>query len=179
MCIRDSYNIDADLITLGKVIGGGMPVGAFGGKRKVMEQIAPLGPVYQAGTLSGNPLAMAAGLAMLKAVQQPDFYAPLFAKTDALVAGLRERADAAGIPMTSNHVGTMFGVFFTDEKTITNYQQVMACDTERFNRFFHGMLKEGVYLAPASYEAGFLSAAHSDQDINDTLDAAERVLKTL
>ncbi len=173
------YGVTADITTLGKVMGGGMPVAAFGGRSEIMQQLAPAGPVYQAGTLSGNPLAMAAGLAMLKAIQQPDFYPPLFAKTDALVAGLRERAEAAGIAMTSNHVGTMFGVFFTDEKTITNYQQVMACDTDRFNRFFHGMLNEGVYLAPASYEAGFLSAAHSDKDINDTLDAAERVFKNL
>lgn len=173
------YGVTADITTLGKVMGGGMPVAAFGGRSEIMQQLAPAGPVYQAGTLSGNPLAMAAGLAMLKAVQQPDFYPPLFAKTDALVAGLCERAEAAGIAMTSNHVGTMFGVFFSDEKTITNYQQVMACDTDRFNRFFHGMLQEGVYLAPASYEAGFLSAAHSDQDIKDTLDAAERVFKTL
>ncbi len=173
------YGVTADITTLGKVMGGGMPVAAFGGRSDIMQQLAPAGPVYQAGTLSGNPLAMAAGLAMLKAIQQSDFYPPLFAKTDALVAGLRERAEAAGIAMTSNHVGTMFGVFFTAEKTITNYQQVMACDTDRFNRFFHGMLKEGVYLAPASYEAGFLSAAHSDQDINDTLDAAERVFKNL
>ncbi len=173
------YGVTADITTLGKVMGGGMPVAAFGGRSEIMQQLAPAGPVYQAGTLSGNPLAMAAGLAMLKAIQQPDFYPPLFAKTDALVAGLRERAEAAGIAMTSNHVGTMFGVFFTDEKTITNYRQVMACDTDRFNRFFHGMLNEGVYLAPASYEAGFLSAAHSDKDINDTLDAAERVFKNL
>ncbi len=173
------YGVTADITTLGKVMGGGMPVAAFGGRSDIMQQLAPAGPVYQAGTLSGNPLAMAAGLAMLKAIQQSDFYPPLFAKTDALVAGLRERAEAAGIAMTSNHVGTMFGVFFTAEKTITNYQQVMACDTDRFNRFFHGMLKESVYLAPASYEAGFLSAAHSDQDINDTLDAAERVFKNL
>ena len=173
------YGVTADITTLGKVMGGGMPVAAFGGRSEIMQQLAPAGPVYQAGTLSGNPLAMAAGLAMLKAVQQPDFYPPLFAKTDALVAGLCERAEAAGIAMTSNHVGTMFGVFFSDEKTITNYQQVMACDTDRFNRFFHGMLQEGVYLAPASYEAGFLSAAHSDQDINDTLDAAERAFANL
>ncbi len=173
------YGVAADITTLGKVMGGGMPVAAFGGRSDIMQQLAPAGPVYQAGTLSGNPLAMAAGLAMLKAIQQPDFYPPLFAKTDALVTGLRERAEAAGIAMTSNHVGTMFGVFFSDEKTITNYQQVMACDTDRFNRFFHGMLQEGVYLAPASYEAGFLSAAHSDQDINDTLDAAERVFANL
>lgn len=173
------YGIDADITCLGKVIGGGMPVAAFGGKRAIMECIAPVGPVYQAGTLSGNPIAMAAGLCMLEHIEKDGFYAPVFNATDRLVNGLKERADAAGIAMTSNHVGSMFGVFFTDAKQITNYQQVMACDTERFNRFFHGMLDGGVYLAPASYEAGFLSAAHSDTDINDTLDIAERVFKTL
>ena len=173
------YGVTADLTCLGKVIGGGMPVAAFGGKREIMEQLAPLGPVYQAGTLSGNPAAMAAGLAMLDALSQPGFYDAPFARTDALVAGLRQRADAAGIAMTSNHVGTMFGVFFTDAEQVTNYQQVMACDTERFNRFFHGMLEGGVYLAPASYEAGFLSAAHSEADIEETLAVAERVFATL
>ena len=175
----DYYNIEPDLICLGKVIGGGMPVGAFGGKREIMQQIAPLGPVYQAGTLSGNPVAMAAGLATLNQVSQPGFLDPLVARTDQLVNGLRERADAAGIPMTSNHVGTMWGLFFTEEEKIINYQQVMQCDTERFSRFFHGMLEEGVYLAPASYEAGFISAAHTDEDIQFTLDAAERVFATL
>lgn len=173
------YGVTADLTCLGKVIGGGMPVAAFGGKREIMEQLAPLGPVYQAGTLSGNPAAMAAGLAMLDALSQPGFYDTPIARTDALVAGLRQRADAAGIAMTSNHVGTMFGVFFTDAEQVTNYQQVMACDTERFNRFFHGMLEGGVYLAPASYEAGFLSAAHSEADIEETLAVAERVFATL
>jgi glutamate-1-semialdehyde 2,1-aminomutase len=173
------YGVSADLTCLGKVIGGGMPVAAFGGRRDIMEHIAPSGPVYQAGTLSGNPIAMAAGLCMLKHIEQDGFYEPVFRATDLLVAGLRERATAAGIPMTSNHVGSMFGVFFTDAEQITNYQQVMACDTERFNRFFHGMLEGGVYLAPASYEAGFLSSAHSDADINDTLDVAERVFATL
>lgn len=173
------YGVSADLTCLGKVIGGGMPVAAFGGKREIMEHIAPSGPVYQAGTLSGNPIAMAAGLCMLKHIEKDGFYEPVFHATDMLVEGLRERAKAANIPMTSNHVGSMFGVFFTDAEHITNYQQVMACDTERFNRFFHGMLEGGVYLAPASYEAGFLSSAHSDADINDTLDVAERVFATL
>lgn len=173
------YGVSADLTCLGKVIGGGMPVAAFGGKREIMEHIAPSGPVYQAGTLSGNPIAMAAGLCMLKHIEKDGFYEPVFRTTDMLVEGLRERAKAANIPMTSNHVGSMFGVFFTDAEHITNYQQVMACDTERFNRFFHGMLEGGVYLAPASYEAGFLSSAHSDADINDTLDVAERVFATL
>ena len=173
------YGIEPDLICLGKVIGGGMPVGAFGGKREIMEQISPLGPVYQAGTLSGNPVAMAAGLATLNQVSQPGFLDPLVAHTDQLVNGLRERAAAAGIPMTSNHVGTMWGLFFSEEEKIINYSQVMNCDTQRFSTFFHGMLDEGIYLAPASYEAGFMSAAHTDEDIQYTLDAAERVFKTL
>ena len=173
------YGIEPDLICLGKVIGGGMPVGAFGGKREIMEQISPLGPVYQAGTLSGNPVAMAAGLATLNQVSQPGFLDPLVTHTDQLVNGLRERAAAAGIPMTSNHVGTMWGLFFSEEEKIINYSQVMNCDTQRFSTFFHGMLGEGIYLAPASYEAGFMSAAHTDEDIQYTLDAAERVFKTL
>ena len=173
------YGIDADLICLGKVIGGGMPVGAFGGKRAIMEHIAPLGPVYQAGTLSGNPVAMASGLATLELISQPGFLEPVSARTSRLVEGLEARAQAAGIPLTSNHVGSMWGIFFSDEEKIINYQQVMQCDSERFAKFFHGMLAEGVYLAPASYEAGFMSAAHTDQDITDTLDAAERVFATL
>ncbi|MFA7554432.1 MAG: glutamate-1-semialdehyde 2,1-aminomutase [Spongiibacteraceae bacterium] len=173
------YNIEADITTLGKVIGGGMPVGAFGGKRKIMEQIAPLGPIYQAGTLSGNPVAMAAGLAQMNAIQQEGFYQPLFDKTTALAKGLEKVASDAGIPFTTNHVGTMFGGFFTEEKTITNYAQVMNCNNERFNHFFHGMLDAGIYLAPASYEAGFMSAAHTDNDIQYTLEAAKKVFSTL
>lgn len=167
------YGIEADLTTLGKVIGGGMPVGAFGGKREIMEQIAPLGPVYQAGTLSGNPIAMAAGLATLDIISEPGFYEPLFANTRALCEGLKAAADEAGVPFTTNHAGTMFGGFFTDEPTVTNYAQVMACDTERFNHFFHDMLDAGVYLAPAAYEAGFMSSAHSSADIADTIAAAK------
>ena len=173
------YGIDADLICLGKVIGGGLPVGAFGGKREIMDHIAPLGPVYQAGTLSGNPVAMASGLATLKLISHPDFLTPVIARTTALVEGLVARATAAGIPLTSNHVGTMWGVFFSDEEKIINYDQVMRCDTKRFAKFFHGMLAEGVYLAPASYEAGFMSAAHTDTDIANTLRAAERVFASL
>ena len=173
------YGVTADLTALGKVIGGGMPVGAFGGKKEIMSQIAPLGPVYQAGTLSGNPVAMAAGLKTLELIAQAGFYSRLFTATDSLVAGLREVAARNGIPFTTNHVGSMFGFFFTEEPSISNYQQVMNCDIERFNRFFHGMLDAGVYLAPASYEAGFMSAAHSDADIQFTLDAADRVMKTL
>ena len=173
------YNLDADLICLGKVIGGGMPVGAFGGKREIMEYIAPLGPVYQAGTLSGNPVAMAAGLKTLELVSADGFLDPVIERTDRLVKGLVERATQAGIPMTSNHVGTMWGFFFSEEEKITHYQQVMACDTERFAKFFHYMLDEGVYLAPASYEASFMSAAHTDEDIEFTLNAAEKSLNKL
>jgi glutamate-1-semialdehyde 2,1-aminomutase len=173
------YGIEADLTTLGKVIGGGMPVGAFGGKRAIMEKISPLGPVYQAGTLSGNPVAMAAGLANLDIISQPGFYSELFHKTEMLVQGLRAAAQRNGIPFTTNRVGSMFGVFFTQEPHITNYRQVMACDIDRFNRFFHGMLDAGVYLAPASYEAAFMSSAHTDADIEFTIAAAERVFATL
>ncbi len=173
------YGIEADLTTLGKVMGGGMPVGAFGGKRKIMEQIAPLGPVYQAGTLSGNPVAMAAGLATLEKVMTPGFYEPLFKRTTALVNGLQAAADNAGIPFTTNHVGSMWGGFFTEEKVITNYSQVMACNNPRFNQFFHGMLSAGVYLAPASYEAAFMSAAHTDADIEFTVAAAAKVFASL
>jgi glutamate-1-semialdehyde 2,1-aminomutase len=140
-----------------------------------MEHIAPLGPVYQAGTLSGNPVAMASGLATLELISQPGFLGPIINRTTRLVEGLVDRAKQAGIPLTSNHVGTMWGIFFSEEEKIINYGQVMKCDTERFGRFFHGMLEEGVYLAPASYEAGFMSAAHTDQDIEDTLNAASRV----
>ncbi len=169
------YGIDADLTTLGKVIGGGMPVGAFGGKRAIMEQIAPLGPVYQAGTLSGNPVAMAAGLATLDLLSQPDFYPSLFAKTEQLIQGLREAASAHGIDFTTNHVGSMFGLFFTKAANVGSYRDVMACDTARFNQFFHAMLKQGVYLAPAAYEAGFLSSMHSESDIAQTIAAAATV----
>ncbi|MBV1932505.1 MAG: glutamate-1-semialdehyde 2,1-aminomutase [Porticoccaceae bacterium] len=175
----DRYDIDADLITLGKVIGGGMPVGAFGGKRDIMSQLAPLGPVYQAGTLSGNPVAMAAGIATLNKITEAGFYETIFEHTTMLVDGLRERADSAGIAFTTNHVGSMFGIFFTDNLTISNFEQVMACDTERFKHFFHGMLEQGVYLAPAAYEAGFMSKAHTENLIQDTLDAAERVFSSL
>lgn len=173
------YNIEADITTLGKVIGAGMPVGAFGGKRKIMEQIAPLGPIYQAGTLSGNPIAMVAGLAQLEAIQADNFYQPIFDKTTALVNGLEKAANNAGIPFTTNHVGTMFGGFFTEEETVTNYQQVMNCNNDRFNQFFHGMLAAGIYLAPASYEAGFMSAAHTDSDIQYTIEVAKKIFSQL
>ena len=173
------YGIEADLTTLGKVIGGGMPVGAFGGKREIMEQIAPLGPVYQAGTLSGNPIAMAAGLATLDIISQAGFYDPVFTRTEHLCRGLRDAAEAAGIPFTTNHVGTMFGGFFTSQSTVGNYSEVIACDSAVFNRFFHLMLEHGVYLAPASYEAGFLSSAHGDGDIAQTIAAARTAFASL
>jgi glutamate-1-semialdehyde 2,1-aminomutase len=173
------YGIEADLTCLGKVVGGGMPVGAFGGKQSIMEQIAPLGPVYQAGTLSGNPIAMAAGLATMEIISEPGFYEPLFAHTTALCDGMQAAADAAGVPFTTNHAGTMFGGFFTGDASVSNYTQVMNCDTDAFNRFFHHMLELGVYLAPASYEAGFMSAAHSDEDIQATVDAAATAFAAL
>lgn len=173
------YNIKPDLTTLGKVIGGGMPVGAFGGKREIMEKIAPLGPIYQAGTLSGNPVAMAAGLMTLNLISQPGFYDTLIKKTEMLVKGLEQRAAKTNIPFTTNQAGAMFGFFFTAEKNISSFAQVSKCDAERFKKFYHGMLDEGVYLAPSAYEAGFVSSAHTDEDIAKTLDAAEKVFARL
>ena len=173
------YGVEADITTLGKVIGGGMPVGAFGGKREIMEQIAPLGPVYQAGTLSGNPIAMTAGLATLDIISQPGFYEPIFQRTTQLCEGLNQAAAAAGVPFTTNHAGTMFGGFFTSVSSVTNFQQVMACDSTAFNRFFHQMLEQGVYLAPAPYEAGFMSSAHSDADIAQTIAMARTAFASL
>lgn len=173
------FNVEPHLTTLGKVIGGGMPVGAFGGKREIMEQIAPLGPVYQAGTLSGNPVAMAAGLTTLELVSEPGFYNELTDKTEKLAKGIVETAKAAGIAMSANTVGGMFGLFFTEEEQITNFYQVNNCNLDRFKLFFHGMLDEGVYLAPSAFEAGFVSSAHTDEDIQNTIEAAAKVLKTL
>ncbi|WP_429097589.1 glutamate-1-semialdehyde 2,1-aminomutase [Aeromonas media] len=168
------YNIDPDLTTLGKIIGAGMPVGAFGGKKKVMQYIAPTGPVYQAGTLSGNPVAMAAGLAMLDLLLEPGLYEQLSAKTARVAEGLKAAAAKHGIPLAITYVGGMFGFFFTEESEITRYEQVTRCNMERFKRFYHLMLEEGVYLAPSAYEAGFLSLAHGDKEIEHTLAAAER-----
>ena len=173
------YGVTPDLTTLGKVIGGGMPVGAFGGKQEFLESLAPLGPVYQAGTLSGNPVAMAAGLKTLELVAQPDFYQQLTVQTEKLLTGLKDRAKQAGIALTTNQVGGMFGVFFSEDETVTGYDQVMKCDQERFKTFFHGMLAQGIYLAPSSFEAGFVSAAHSNDDIEKTLDAASKVFQSL
>lgn len=176
---QQHFGVTPDLTTLGKVIGGGLPVGAFGGKKKIMEQIAPLGPVYQAGTLSGNPVSMAAGLATLKLIQDAGFHDKLNAKAANLCEGLKERAAAADIPLTTNQVGAMFGFFFSEEKTITSFQQVTQCNIERFQSFYHGMLEQGVYLAPSAYEAGFVSACHGDDEINKTLDAAAKVFASL
>lgn len=173
------YGITPDLTTFGKVIGGGMPVGAFGGKREIMEKIAPLGPVYQAGTLSGNPLAMAAGLTTLKLISEPGFFENLDAKAKRLTAGLQAAADSLGIPFTTNQVGGMFGYFFSEEKNIRRFAQVAQGDMERFKAFYHGMLEEGVYLAPSAFEAGFVSSQHTDQDIDDTIAAAKRVMAKL
>ena len=169
------YKVKPDLTTLGKIIGGGMPVGAFGGQRAIMECLAPLGPIYQAGTLSGNPVAMAAGLATLELLAAPGFHADLAAKTNQLCKGLVTAAQSAGIPLTTHAVGGMFGFFFTGE-TVTTYAQTIACDVERFKRFFHAMLAEGVYLAPSAFEAGFMSAAHTETEIEATISAAQRVL---
>lgn len=173
------YGVTPDLTTFGKIIGGGMPVGCFGGKRAIMEQIAPLGPVYQAGTLSGNPLAMAAGLATLRLIQRPGFHAQLTDYTGRMLAGLQQRADAAGIPFTTTQVGGMFGLYFSEARQIARFDDVMASDVERFKRFFHLMLEGGVYLAPSAFEAGFTSIAHGDAELQQTLDAAERAFARL
>jgi glutamate-1-semialdehyde 2,1-aminomutase len=165
------YAVAPDLTTLGKVIGGGMPVGAFGGKRAIMEKIAPLGPVYQAGTLSGNPVAVAAGLATLKAIQAPGFYERLAARTAALTDGLAAVAAKAGVPLAAQSIGGMFGIYFAAQAP-RSYAEVMACDKEAFNRFFHRMLDAGVYFAPSAFEAGFVSAAHTSADIERTLSHA-------
>ncbi|WP_151705688.1 glutamate-1-semialdehyde 2,1-aminomutase [Nitrincola alkalilacustris] len=173
------YNIKPDLTTLGKVIGGGLPVAAFGGKREIMAHIAPLGPVYQAGTLSGNPLAMAAGLAMLDALSQGDIYEQLSAATEYLTEGMSAIAARHGIPFTTSSVGGMFGLFFTEQEQVTSFAQATSCDTVRFSRFFHSMLDRGIYLAPSAFEAGFISAAHTEADIEATLKAADEAFANL
>jgi len=170
--VQSVFNVRPDLTTLGKVIGGGMPVGAFGGRRDIMHKISPLGPVYQAGTLSGNPVAMTAGLKTLELIAMPGFFDAIGAKVETLVGGLVEAAKRAGIPLTENHLGGMFGLFFTAQEKVTDFAGSMACDQERFRAFFHAMLEHGVYLAPSAFEAGFISAAHSDADIAATLEAA-------
>jgi len=173
-CAQGHYGITPDLTTLGKVIGGGMPLAAFGGKREIMEKIAPLGPVYQAGTLSGNPVAVAAGLATLKLIQRPGFYAELTARTGALCDGLAAAAKKHGVTFSAQSVGGMFGLYFR-ESCPHSYAEVMSCDKEAFNRFFHAMLAAGHYFAPSAFEAGFVSIAHSDDDIAATVAAAETI----
>ena len=172
------YGVTPDLSTFGKVIGGGMPVGAYGGRRELMQQISPAGPIYQAGTLSGNPVAMAAGLAMLELIQAPGFYADLEAKSNALCDGLEAAAKEAGVPFSTQRVGGMFGLFFSAHKVDT-YAGALACDTAAFNRFFHEMLDRGVFLAPSAFEAGFVSSAHDDAVIAQTLEAARAAFHAL
>jgi len=176
---QEKYNIKPDLTTLGKVIGAGMPVGAFGGRRDIMEHIAPLGAVYQAGTLSGNPIAMTAGLTALNLISEPGFHETLSAKSEALIQGLQTAADEVGVPFHSVSVGGMFGFFFTDADRITSFAEMQACDTEKFKKFFHLMLQEGVYFAPAAFEAGFISQAHTQDDIAFTIAAAKRAFAKL
>lgn len=172
------YGIRPDLTTLGKVVGGGMPLAAFGGRRDIMQCIAPLGPVYQAGTLSGNPVAVAAGLATLKLIGQPGFFEALGATCQSLVDGLTQAAKECGVPFCARAVGGMFGLYFSASAP-ASYAQMMQSDRERFNRFFHGMLQEGVYLAPSAFEAGFVSSAHSAEDIAHSVQAARRVFAAL
>ncbi len=172
------YGVTPDLSTFGKIIGGGMPVGAYGGRRDLMQQIAPSGPIYQAGTLSGNPVAMAAGLAMLELVQAPGFHAELERRTHVLCDGLESAAREAGVPLTTTRVGGMFGLFFSSEQVDT-YAQAIGCDTAAFNRFFHAMLERGVYLAPSAFEAGFMSSAHGEREIEHTISAAREAFRSL
>tara|TARA_R110002072_G_scaffold98034_2_gene215849 strand:+ start:3342 stop:4625 length:1284 start_codon:yes stop_codon:yes gene_type:complete len=176
---QNFYNVKPDLTTLGKVIGGGMPVGAFGGKREIMSVVAPLGGVYQAGTLSGNPIAMTAGLATLELIEAPGFYTKLNQSAAQLVAGLREVAAEFEVPFSTNQVGGMFGFFFTNADPVTNFDQVMGADTELFNQFFNGMLKEGINLAPSPFEAGFISSAHGSAEIEQTLAAAKTTFQNI
>ncbi len=166
------YGVRPDLTTLGKVIGGGMPVGAFGGREEIMNHIAPLGPVYQAGTLSGNPVAMAAGLRNLEILSRPGFFEDLDRRTERLVEGLLDAAEANGVALRANRVGAMFGLFFTEQEQVSRFSEVSACDIELFRRFFHGMLDRGVNLAPSAYEAGFVSAMHGAAEIDQTIEAA-------
>ncbi len=178
-CAQGLFDITPDLSTLGKVIGGGLPVGAFGGRSEIMDRLAPDGPVYQAGTLSGNPIAMAAGLATLEQIAKPEFFDQLTASTMLLIDGLLERAKAAGIALRANQVGGMFGLFFTEAKSVGNFEEVMKCDQQRFREFFHGMLREGIYFAPSAFETAFISSAHGAKELEFTWNAAERVFARL
>ena len=173
------YGVKPDLTCFGKVIGGGMPVGSFGGSSEIMSHISPEGPIYQAGTLSGNPVAMAAGLKTLELISAPNFFEGLTVKVKSLLLGLKSAAAGADIPVVTKGVGGMFGLFFTEAESVDSFDDSMACDSVRFNKFFHGMLEQGVYLAPSSFEAGFVSIAHSENDIADTIDRASLVMQTL
>ena len=173
---QELYGVTPDLTTFGKVIGGGLPVGAFGGREDIMNHIAPTGPVYQAGTLSGNPLAMAAGSAMMNLISAPGFYDHLSAQTEKLVLGLQAAADAAGVPFSTRHQGGMFGLFFTDQP-VHRFDDLAQCDEDHFKRFFHAMLQAGVYLAPSAYEAGFVSSTHTDAVIAQTIAVAKEAIK--
>ncbi|MBK5931191.1 glutamate-1-semialdehyde 2,1-aminomutase [Halochromatium salexigens] len=176
---QERYGVTPDLTALGKIIGGGMPVGAFGGKRAIMEHISPLGPVYQAGTLSGNPIAMSAGLKTLELISEPGFHDRVAAQTERLTSGLEAQAQAAGIALSTNRAGAMFGLFFTDAGPVTNFAQATACNQDQFGQFFHAMLEQGVYLAPSAFEAGFVSGAHGDAEIEATLEAAGKAFTAL
>ncbi|MFC4700979.1 glutamate-1-semialdehyde 2,1-aminomutase [Glaciecola siphonariae] len=176
---QERFGVIPDLTCLGKVIGGGMPVGAFGGKKHILTHIAPTGPIYQAGTLSGNPVAMAAGLAAIKQIAADGFYDSIFENTRNLAEGMRDLAHKHGVPLSINVAGSMFGIFFTDVEKVTNYQQAINCNTKQFNQFYHAMLENGVYLAPASYEAGFVSKAHTAQIVADTLAAADKAFASI
>ena len=173
------FGIEPDLTTLGKIVGGGMPAAAFGGRADIMASISPDGPVYQAGTLSGNPVAMAAGLATLELIDEPGFYEALTERTTQLVEGVAQAASETGVPLATEHAGGMFGFIFTDGGPVSSFAQVAAADVERFKTFFHGMLAEGVYLAPSAFEAGFVSAAHGDAEIEHTISAARKVMASL
>lgn len=173
------YNIRPDLTTLGKIIGGGLPVGAVGGRQDIMDQLSPEGSIYQAGTLSGNPIAMAAGLTTLKSIQLFDFYIKLYANTQQLIEGILQRAAAANVPLTANYTCGLFGLLFTDAERVTRYEQVTTCNLSHFNAFFNGMLNAGIYLAPSTFESGFISAAHGEKEITKTLTAVEEVFEKL
>ena len=173
------YGVTPDITTLGKVIGGGMPVGAFGGRHDIMQHIAPAGPIYQAGTLSGNPIAMHAGIKTLTLLSEPGFHDNLHVKTGTLLDGLKAAADKSGVPFCVSHAGGMFGFFFSQSEKVTSFDEVMACNNEHFKQFFHGMLDAGIYLAPSAFEAGFSSSAHSEKDIAQTIEAAERTFAAI
>ncbi len=178
-CAQGRFGVTPDLTTLGKIVGGGMPVGAFGGREEIMDKLAPDGPVYQAGTLSGNPVAMAAGLTTLGEIVKPGFYTQLESRTAQLLDGLEQAADRHGVAFTAQQCGAMFGLFFTGEGVISSFAQAVSCNSERFSRFFHGMLEQGINLAPSAFETGFMSSAHSKADIEATITAADKVFAGL